>query len=80
MTLSALAAGLPGIFYHAASPGDPPFKKPGDAVAAGDTVGLIEVMKTFTPIQAEGAGIFVRYLVANEDSVMPGEPLCEIEG
>lgn len=79
MTISTLVAGLPGVFYHTPGPDAEPFKKPGDAVAKGDTLALVEVMKTFTPILADRDGTFVRFLVDHEDSVMPGQPICEID-
>ena len=55
------------------------FKADGDAVAIGDTVGLIEVMKTFTPVVAEEAGRIVAFHIENEDPVMAGQPLYDIE-
>lgn len=77
-TITAQAP-LPGTFYHRSAPDQPPFKALGDAVAPGDTLGLIEVMKTFTPVAAEAAGRFVRFLVDDGDAVMAGEPLYELE-
>jgi biotin carboxyl carrier protein len=79
MTAQTFPAHLPGTFYHRPAPDQPAFKTAGDAVAAGDTIGLIEVMKTFTPILAETAGTFGKYLIDNEDAVMAGQPLYEIE-
>jgi acetyl-CoA carboxylase biotin carboxyl carrier protein len=79
MAMKAFASPLPGVFYRAPAPGRPPFKSEGDAVAAGDTVGLIEVMKTFTPVLAEEGGRFVKFLVENEDAVMAGQPLYELD-
>jgi acetyl-CoA carboxylase biotin carboxyl carrier protein len=79
MSAKEVLAPIPGTFYRAPSPGEPPFKKDGDQVAVGDTIGLIEVMKTFTPVQSEVAGKVVRFVVENEDAVMAGQPLCELE-
>ena len=79
MALKSIPAPLPGTFYRAASPGEPAFKAEGDAVAPGDVVGLIEVMKTFSQVIAEDQGRIVRFLVGNEDPVMAGQPLYEIE-
>ena len=79
MAIKTIQAPLPGTFYRSASPGEPPFKSEGDQVAIGDTVGLIEVMKTFTPIIAEAAGKLVAFHVANEDAVMAGQPLYDLE-
>ena len=75
-----VAAPIPGTFYRSASPDQPPFKKEGDAVAVGDTVGLIEVMKSFTPVIAEEAGTLASFHVENEDAVMAGQPLYDLEG
>lgn len=79
MAVKIVEAPLPGTFYRRPSPGEPAFKADGDPVAIGDTVGLIEVMKTFTPVVAEEAGRIVRFLVDNEEPVMAGEPLYELE-
>ncbi|MGI4764909.1 MAG: acetyl-CoA carboxylase [Janthinobacterium lividum] len=80
MPIQTIASPLPGTFYRAPEPGAPVFKSEGDTVAAGDTVGVIEVMKTFTPVTAETAGRLVRFLVENEDPIMAGQPLYELEG
>jgi acetyl-CoA carboxylase biotin carboxyl carrier protein len=80
MAMTAFPSPLPGVFYRAPAPGKPPFKSAGDAVAVGDTVGLIEVMKTFTPVLAVAGGRLVRFLVEDEDAVMAGQPLYELDG
>ncbi len=71
---------LPGIFYHRPSPEEPVFKNPGDAVNAGDVVGLIEIMKSFNDVKAERAGTFMRYLVSHGEEIAPGQPLALIDG
>ncbi len=70
---------LPGTFYRRPSPDQPPFKAVGDAVAPGDTVGLVEVMKTFVPITAELAGTLSAFHVDDEEPVMAGQPLYDVE-
>jgi acetyl-CoA carboxylase biotin carboxyl carrier protein len=79
MATKTIHAPLPGTFYRRPAPDQPPFKSEGDQVTVGDPVGLIEVMKTFTNVIAEEAGRILRFLVENEDPVMAGEPLYEIE-
>lgn len=79
MATKTIAAPLPGTFYRRPAPDQPPFKNAGDSVAVGETVGLIEVMKTFTQVTAEEGGRISRFLVENEDAVMAGDPLYEIE-
>ena len=80
MALTTVACPLPGTFYRRPAPDQPPFKGEGDAVAVGDTLGLVEVMKSFTPITADVAGTIVRFHVDDEDAVMAGQPLADIEG
>jgi acetyl-CoA carboxylase biotin carboxyl carrier protein len=70
---------LPGTFYRRSSPDTPPYKSEGDAVAEGDVIGLIEVMKSFHEVKATAAGTLKRFLVDNEDAVMAGEALAELE-
>lgn len=78
MATKQILSHLPGVFYRQPSPDQPPYKSDGDAVAAGDTIGLIEVMKTFHEVQADSAGKLVKFLVENEDPVMAGQPLAEL--
>jgi acetyl-CoA carboxylase biotin carboxyl carrier protein len=80
MALKTIHAPLPGVFYRRPAPDQPPYKKEGDTVAVGDTIGLIEVMKTFTPVVAEEAGRVLKFLVENEEAIMAGQPLLEIDG
>ena len=80
MAIKTIQAPIPGVFYRRPAPDQPPYKNDGDAVAVGDTLGLIEVMKTFTPVVAEEAGRLVRYVVENEEPIMAGQPLAEIDG
>jgi len=70
---------LPGTFYRASSPDTPPFKADGDAVAANDTIGLIEVMKTFQQISAGLDGKNITFLVDNEEPVMAGQVIAEVD-
>ncbi|MBB3424021.1 biotin carboxyl carrier protein [Rhizobium sp. BK312] len=70
---------LPGTFYRASSPDTPPFKADGDAVTASDTIGLIEVMKTFQQIPAGLDGKNITFLVDNEEPVMAGQIIAEVD-
>jgi len=73
--LVPVTAPMVGKFYSAASPSDPPYVEVGTQVAAGTTVGLIEVMKVFTSIKTEIAGTIEQILVSNGDFVEFGQPL-----
>lgn len=79
MARTQIPCPLPGTFYRRPSPDQPPFKEEGDEVAVGDVIGLIEVMKTFNEVQAETAGKLVAFLAEDDEAVMAGQPLYEIE-
>lgn len=69
---------LPGTFYRRPAPDAPAFKQEGDAVAAGDVLGLVEVMKQFSEVTAEVAGTLHRFAVENGEPVEPGEAVAVI--
>ena len=71
---------LPGTFYRRPEPDQPPYKEEGDPIAVGDVIGLVEVMKSFHEIKADSAGTVTKFLIDNEEAVMAGQPLIEIEG
>ena len=77
--MAQLLSPLPGTFYRSPSPDKPPFKAEGDAVAAGDVIGLVEVMKSFHEVRAEVAGSNIRFVADNEDPVMAGAVLAEVD-
>ncbi|MEM0944621.1 MAG: acetyl-CoA carboxylase biotin carboxyl carrier protein subunit, partial [Pseudomonadota bacterium] len=57
----------------------PPFVRAGDKVAEGDTLLIIEAMKTMNQIPAPRAGIVRQILVANGEPVEYGAPLMIVE-
>ena len=68
-----------GTVYLQASPGTPAFARVGDTVEAGQTLFLIEAMKTMNPIPAPRAGKVTAILVEDAQPVEYGEPLAIIE-
>ncbi len=74
-----LLAPLPGVFYRKPAPDKPAYKSEGDTIAAGDVVGLIEVMKSFIEVHADAGGKIVRFVVGDEEPIMAGQSLLEIE-
>lgn len=76
--MSKIQSPLPGTFYTKASPEADNYKAKGDAVAVGDTVGLVEVMKTFIEIKSEISGVFGAYDAPNGDPVTAGQDLAEV--
>ena len=67
-----------GTCYLQPQPGADPFVKVGDTVASGQTLLIIEAMKTMNPIPAPRAGKIVEILVADAQPVEFGEPLVII--
>jgi biotin carboxyl carrier protein len=79
MATKQILSPLPGTFYRKPAPDKPSYKQDGDRVATGEVIGLVEVMKSFNEVKADVTGRVVRFLVENEDAVMAGQPLAEIE-
>lgn len=75
----AVKSPMVGVVYLAPDPNTPNYVKIGDTVAAGDTVCLIEAMKTFNPVKAAKGGKVTKILVEGGDPVEYGEPLIIIE-
>ena len=75
----AVKSPMVGVVYLSADPNSPDYVKIGDSVAQGDTVCLIEAMKTFNPVKAHRAGKVTKILVTSGDPVEYGEPLIVIE-
>jgi acetyl-CoA carboxylase biotin carboxyl carrier protein len=76
---NAVKSPMVGVVYLSADPKSPNYVKPGDSVAEGDTVCLVEAMKTFNPVKAHKGGKVVKILVESGDPVEYGEPLVVIE-
>ena len=68
-----------GTVYLAPEPGMPAFVSPGDEVKEGQTILIIEAMKTMNQIPASRAGTVKAILVENAEPVEFGEPLVIIE-
>ncbi len=84
----SFVAPMSGRFYSRPSPNDPPFVSAGDTVTHGQTVGLLEVMKTFNRLVYEGDGlptsaIVERIVPTDGDDVVRADPillLASVEG
>ena len=79
MADKTIRAQMPGTFYRRPDPESDPYVEEGEQVSAGDTVGLIEVMKSFHEVKSEEKGTIARFLVENEEAVDAGQDLVEME-
>ena len=68
-----------GTAYLLPEPGKPAFVHVGDKVTAGQTLLIIEAMKTFNPIKAPKGGVLKQILIENAQPVEFGEPLMIVE-
>jgi acetyl-CoA carboxylase biotin carboxyl carrier protein len=68
-----------GTAYRSPEPGSPPFVEIGTRVAAGQTLLIIEAMKTMNQIPSPRAGTVIAILVEDGQPVEYGEPLAVIE-
>jgi acetyl-CoA carboxylase biotin carboxyl carrier protein len=75
----AVLSPMVGVAYLSPEPGAAPFVTVGPSVAAGQTLLLIEAMKTFNQIKAPKSGTVARILVANSTPVEYGEVLLILE-
>lgn len=74
-----LKSPMVGTAYRAAEPGAPAFVEAGSVVKQGQTVLIIEAMKTMNHIPAPRSGTVTTVLVENGQPVEYGEPLLIIE-
>jgi len=76
---NAVKSPMVGTVYLSADPQSKPYINVGDKVKVGDTLMLVEAMKTFNPVEADRAGTVKAIYVQNSQPVEYGEPLVLIE-
>ncbi len=74
----AVRADVEGTLYLRPKPSEPLFAPEGTAVQQGDTLALVEVMKTFTPVRAPVDGVVGAWAVTDSESVEPGTVLVRL--
>lgn len=67
-----------GTVYVAPEPNSPPYAQVGDTITKGQTVFIVEAMKTMNPITAHMSGTVEAVLIANGEAVEYGQPLMTI--
>ena len=75
----AVKSPMVGTVYLSPSPGSAPFASEGAQVTEGQTIMIVEAMKTMNPIAAPRAGRVVKILVTDAQPVEFDEPLVIIE-
>lgn len=75
----AVKSPMVGTAYLSPEPGAAPFAKEGDRVSVGQTLLIVEAMKTMNPIAAPHAGVVTKILIEDSTPVEFGEPLMIVE-
>jgi acetyl-CoA carboxylase biotin carboxyl carrier protein len=75
----AVKSPMVGTVYLSGEPGAKPFVQPGDTVAVGDTLLIVEAMKVMNPITATRAGTVRQILVVDAQPVEYDQPLVIVE-
>ena len=76
--VGAITSPMVGVVYLSPEPDAKPFVTVGKEVNAGDTLCLVEAMKTFNPIKAHKAGVVSDILVKEGEVVEFGTPLVVV--
>ncbi|KDN80867.1 putative acyl-CoA carboxylase [Kitasatospora cheerisanensis KCTC 2395] len=74
-----MCAPMIGTFYHAPEPGAPPYVSVGDTITPGQPIGILEVMKMMSPVEADVAGRVVEILAADGTAVEFQQRLIAVE-
>ena len=77
-SLISIDSPMVGIIYLTPKPSSPPFAKKGQKIKKGDTIWLIEAMKTFNEIKSDRDCTIKSVMVKNGEAVEFGQPLFEI--
>jgi len=75
----AVTSPMVGTIYMSPAPGESPFVHPGEPVTKGQTILMVEAMKTFNEIAAPCSGILSQIIVADGQPVEYGEVLALID-
>ncbi|CAN5811153.1 acetyl-CoA carboxylase biotin carboxyl carrier protein [soil metagenome] len=78
-TAHVVAAPMIGTFYVASAPNEPPFVFPGDVIAEGQTIGIIEAMKIMNEIASDCAGTVLEVIASDGQTVEYGSALVRVE-
>ncbi|PWJ94488.1 MULTISPECIES: biotin/lipoyl-containing protein [Mesorhizobium] len=75
----SIRAPLTGVFYRSGTEGEPPLASLGDVVVEGQTIGVLEAMKTFNVVESDRAGRIVQIAFDDHAAVQSGDVLFVLE-
>ena len=74
-----ISAPMPSRFYRSPAPDEPSFVKVGDIVATGEPVAVLEVMKTYNPVEAPFNCEILEILTDDGEAVEYAQPLFRVK-
>jgi len=69
---------LPGIFYRKPGPDKDPYVSEGDPIEAGQTIGVVEIMKQFSEIRSDVTGTLESFSIDDAGTVNPGDVIATV--
>ncbi|NYE94207.1 biotin carboxyl carrier protein [Psychromicrobium silvestre] len=74
-----ISSALPGIFYRKPGPDKDPYVEPGDRLEVGQVIGVVEIMKQFSEIRSDVAGVLREFSVEDFGAVNPGDSIAVVD-
>jgi acetyl-CoA carboxylase biotin carboxyl carrier protein len=69
---------LPGVFYRKPGPDKEPYAVEGEHIEAGQTIGVVEIMKQFSEIRSDVSGVLEKFLIDDAGTVNPGAVIATV--
>lgn len=76
--MADIISALPGIFYRKPGPDKDPYINEGERVEAGQTVGVVEIMKQFSEVRSEVSGTLQSFTIDDSGTVNPGDVIATV--
>ncbi|MEV0084658.1 biotin/lipoyl-containing protein [Saccharopolyspora sp. NPDC003752] len=76
--MSTVKAQQSGVFFRRPAPEADPYVREGGHVDPGQTIAVIEAVKTFNPVKSAAAGTVTRFLLADGTEVAQGQEIAEL--
>ena len=77
--IAYISAPMPSRFYRSPAPDEPPFVEIGDTVSAGEPVAVLEVMKTYNPVEAPFNCEILEILAEDGDAIEYSQALFRVK-
>ncbi|MEV0701696.1 biotin/lipoyl-containing protein [Saccharopolyspora sp. NPDC050389] len=76
--MSTVKAQQSGVFFRRPAPEADPYVREGGHINAGQTIAVIEAVKTYNPVKSVAGGTVTRFLLADGTEVAQGQEIAEV--